>query len=82
MNYWIIDVSAGCPWGYSFAVKTNAETGTMPHGVLISKVILGSIKAGMFERENDWCGCGVHLFGYDALADLEDWKDDAVEIEL
>lgn len=25
MNYWIIDVSAGCPWGYSFAVKADTE---------------------------------------------------------
>ena len=41
MNYWIIDVSAGCPWGYSFCVK--AETEEDDRG----KVIEGAAKAGL-----------------------------------
>lgn len=74
--YWLIDVSAGCPWGYSFAVKAVTEYDDR------GAVIEAAAKAGLFNYEYDQYGCGVHLFGYDAQADLEDWKDDAVEIEL
>lgn len=81
MNYWIIDVSAGCPWGYSFAVKAELDD-DIDEWYYRDMVIKGARKAGLFNNENDWCGCGVHLFDYDALADLEDWKDDAVEIEI
>ena len=76
MNYWIIDVSAGCPWGYSFCVKVEAEDDDR------WKVIEAAAKAGLFNYEYDLYGCGVHLIGYDAQVNLEDWADDAVEIEL
>ena len=83
MNYWIIDVSAGCPWGYSFCVKANIPEDCQLYKLaIISRVLLGSIKAGLFRNMDDWCGCAVHLIGYDAQVNLEDWADDAVEIEL
>lgn len=80
MNYWLIDVSAGCPWGYSFAVKADTEDDDR------AKVIEAAAKAGLFNYEYDQYGCGVHLLGdtidADALADLDDWADDAIEICL
>lgn len=76
MNYWIIDVSAGCPWGYSFCVK--AETEEDDRG----KVIEGAAKAGLFNHDYDQYGCGVHMIGDDAGVYLEDWVADAVEIEI
>ena len=76
MKYWIIDVSAGCPWGYSFAVK--AETDNDDRG----KVIDAATKAGLFNYDYDRYGCAVHLIGYDALVRLEDWADDAIEISI
>ena len=76
MNYWIIDVSAGCPWGYSFCVK--AETEEDDRG----KVIEAAAKAKLFNFTYDQYGCACHLIGYDAQVSLEDWADDAVEIEL
>lgn len=76
MNYWIIDVSAGCPWGYSFCVKAKTEDDDR------GKVIEGAAKAGLFNYDYDQYGCACHLIGYDAQVSLEDWADDAVEIEL
>lgn len=81
MNYWIIDVSAGCPWGYSFVVKAEVDD-NMCYGLVVSKVLKGAIKADLFRHEEDWCGCGIHMIGYDAEVNLEDWADDAVEIEI
>ena len=74
--YWLIDVSAGCPWGYSFVVK--ARNGYDDRG----KVIEGAVKAGLFNYEYDQYGCGVHLFDCDAALYAEDWIENAVEIEL
>lgn len=76
MNYWIIDVSAGCPWGYSFAVKADTEDDDR------GKVIEAAAKAGLFKYEYDQYGCAVHMIGYDAEVSLDDWADDAIEICL
>lgn len=76
MNYWIIDVSAGCPWGYSFCVK--AETDCDDRFSVLSAVL----KTNLFRNINDCYGCAIHLFGYDAEARIEDWIDDATLIEI
>ena len=83
-QYWIIDVSAGIPkWGYSFAVKrryfSDEDMITEDERHL---VVYAARDAGLFRDKSDWCGCSCHEIGYDAQVNLEDWADDAVEIDI
>lgn len=73
-DYWLIDVGAGCPWGYSFSVKT--EEGKGDH----YNVIEASIRAGLFQHENDHCGCGCHRLDNPTLD--KDWIDIAEYLDV
>lgn len=77
-RYFQIDVAAGCKDGYTFVVKVKAEDNYIDRRC----IRVAADDAGLFRGKYDCYGCGIYEIGDDAFIDLEDWADDAVEVEV